>query len=336
MLDLIYPVLRPALFSIDAERAHNAALRALAVAPRAWARLASLTMGRPPASLQREVAGLRLAGPIGLAGGLDKDGVAIPFWPGLGFGFVEVGTVTAHGQAGNPRPRIFRLPQERALINRMDRNRGSAELAARLRRLRERDAVPVPVGVCIGKSKVTPLEAATNDYVTSTKRLAELVDYFTVNVSSPATPGLRSLQNPDALAELLPAVIDAAAGRPVFLKLAPDLDDEEIAGLVDRAVTLGVAGVIASNTTVRRDLLDHDPGEDGGLSGAPLWSLARHCIQTVLDAAAGRVAVIGVGGIERPEQVQELLDAGCAAVQLYTALIYRGPGLPSRLNSALA
>ena len=282
------------------------------------------------------VAGLKLAGPIGLAGGLDRNGVAIPFWPSLGFGFIEVGTATAHPQAGNPRPRLLRLTTERALINRINGNRGSAELASRLRLLRERDRFPsVPVGVAIGKSKITPLEEATADYVTSTRRLAGLVDYFSVNVSSPNTPGLRSLQDRETLSGLLPAVMEASAGAPVFLKLAPDLAEETIAGLVDFACTLGVSGVIASNTTTRRDVLDPDPSQAGGLSGAPLWPLSRACIQTALDASAGRIPVIGVGGIERAEQVHELLDAGCAAVQLYTALIYEGPGLPSRLNAAL-
>jgi dihydroorotate dehydrogenase len=337
MLDLAYPLLRPLLFSIDPERAHEAMLRTVSAAPGAWARLASLTMGPPPPSLAREVAGLKLAGPIGLAGGLDRNGVAIPFWPSLGFGFIEVGTATAHPQPGNPRPRLYRLKPQRALINRINANRGSAELARRLRLLHERGRFPsLPVGVAIGKSKITPLEEATADYVTSTRRLAGLVDYFSVNVSSPNTPGLRSLQDRDALSGLLPSVIEAAAGAPVFLKLAPDLPEETIAELVDLACTLGVSGVIASNTTIRRDLLDRDPGQAGGLSGPPLWPLARACIQTALDAAAGRIPVIGVGGIEQVEQVRELLDAGCAAVQLYTALIYQGPGLPSRLNAALA
>ena len=263
-----------------------------------------------------------------------------PLWPSLGFGFIELGTATAHPQAGSPRPRLFRLKPERALINRINANRGSAELARRLRLLRERGRFPsVPVGVAIGKSKITPLEDATADYVTSTRRLAGLVDYFSVNISSPNTPGLRTLQDPEALSSLLPAVIEAAASAPVFLKLAPDLAQERIEELVDLACTLGASGVIASNTTIRRDLLERDPGEEGGLSGPPLWlplSRRRSCIQTALDTAAGRIPVIGVGGIERAEQVRELLDAGCAAVQLYTALIYQGPGLPSRMNSALA
>jgi len=341
VLDLLYRALRPALFSIDAERAHVGMLRALGAAPQTWAALATTTMGAPPASLARDVAGLRFAGPVGLAGGLDRDGVATRFWPSLGFGFIELGSVTAHPQTGNPRPRLFRLESERGLINRINRNRGSAELAMRLRVLREHGRPPdVPIGVVIGKSAITPLEDATADFVTSARRLAGLADYLTVNVSSPTTRGVRTLQSHAALSALLPAVIEAAANTPVFVKLAPDLGDDEIASLVDHVIGLGVAGVIATNTTTRRDLLagegDAGEGEAGGLSGASRWPLARHCIQIVLDAADGRVPVIGVGGVENANRAQELLDAGCAAVQLYTALVYEGPGLPHRINVELA
>jgi len=338
MLDLAYPITRALLFSMDAENAHHLAFRALSTAPRLLGSIAALTMGPPAASLARDVAGLKLAGPIGLAAGLDKDGVAVPFWPSLGFGFIEMGTVTAHPQPGNPRPRMFRLVDERALINRMGfNNRGSADLAARLRSLRDNGRWPsVPVGVNIGKSKITPLEDATEDYVLSTQRLAGLADYFTVNVSSPNTPGLRSLQDRDTLAALLPPVMESAAGVPVFLKLAPDLAPEGTADLVELACELGVSGIVASNTTIRRDVLARDPGEPGGLSGRPLWPLARSSIQTALDASGGRIPVIGVGGIEAAAQVQELLEAGCAAVQIYTSFVYQGPGLPSRLNRAIS
>lgn len=338
MLDLLYPAIRPALFSLDAERAHELTLGALGAAPSAWAALAQATVDRPAASLRRQVAGLTLAGPVGLAAGLDKDGVAIPFWAALGFGFVEVGTVTAHPQPGNPRPRLFRLPEQRALINRMGfNNHGSEALAGRLRKLREAGRWPaVPVGANLGKSKVTALEDATADYVLSAQRLAGLADYFTVNVSSPNTPGLRTLQDRAVLERLLPAVREAAKGAPVFLKLAPDLADEALDDLVALAAEVGVAGVIATNTTIRRDMLPSDPHQDGGLSGRPLAPIARHAIATVLRAASGRLPVIGVGGIETADQVRELLEAGCAAVQLYSSFIYEGPGLPGRLHRALA
>lgn len=330
----MYALARRLLFSMDAERAHRLTLGLLARAPGLVAPWYAHT---PDPSLAREVAGLRLASPIGLAAGLDKDGEAVTFWPRIGFGFVEVGTVTAHPQPGNPPPRLFRLPDEGALINRMGfNNHGSAALAERLRALREAGRWPsVPIGANLGKSKVTPLEEATQDYVTSTRRLAGLVDYFTLNVSSPNTPGLRTLQDRDALAELVPAVLEHARA-PVFLKLAPDLAEEAVAELVDLAIGLGISGIIATNTTIRRDVLARDPGEAGGLSGRPLWPIARSRIVTALHAASGRVPIIGVGGIESAEQVSELLRAGCAAVQLYTALIYQGPGLPARLNRSLA
>lgn len=338
MFDLTYPLVRSVLFSMDAESAHELTLNTLARAPRFYGSLAGLTARQPDPSLAVHIAGLTFSGPVGLAAGLDKNGVAIPFWPSLGFGFIEVGTVTAHPQPGNPKPRMFRLVDEAAVINRMGfNNHGSEDLAKRLRILREAGHWPhVPVGVNIGKSKITPLEEATQDYVLSTERLVGLADYFTVNVSSPNTPGLRSLQDRDTLAELLPAVRDTAMDTPVFLKLAPDLADEAVADLVDLAHSVGMSAVIASNTTIRRDVLSLDPNEGGGLSGRPLWPLARHCISVALQAASGRLPIIGVGGVENTEQAAELLDMGCAAVQVYTGFIYQGPGLPSRIHRGLA
>lgn len=338
MLRAVYRLLRPLLFRLDAETAHSMVLRLVGAAPTQWAALARMGAGPPPPALAREACGLPLGGPVGLAAGLDKDGVAIPFWPALGFGFIEVGTVTALPQGGNPRPRLFRLPQDAALVNRMGfNNRGSAALARRLERLRRRGRWPrVPVGVNVGKSKVTPLADAPRDYATSIGHLAGLADYFTVNVSSPNTPGLRELQDRRALAELLPAAQEAAAGAPVLLKLSPDLAPEALAEAVELAVETGLAGLVATNTTVGREGLARDPGETGGLSGRPLWPLARRRIQETLALAGGRIPVVGVGGIESAAQVRELLAQGCAAVQLYTALIYQGPDLPARINRELA
>ncbi len=346
MLRTSYRLLKPLLFSLSAETAHNRLFAALSLAPELTALVASLGADAPPPELASEVAGLPFAGPVGLAAGLDKDGVAIPVWEALGFGFIEVGTVTAHAQPGNPKPRLFRLAKDRALINRMGfNNRGSAALAARLSRLKRAGKWPkVPVGVNVGKSKVTPPGEAVEDYVTSIERLVGLADYFTVNVSSPNTPGLRDLQERSALERLLPAVSSSARDTPVFLKLSPDLAAEALAEAVDLAATLGIQGVIATNSTVTRPLaaqvgesgLRRDPGESGGLSGRPLWPLARWSIVTALEAARGRIPVIGVGGISTSEQVEELLDAGCAAVQLYTGLIFEGPGLPGRLHGELA
>lgn len=331
----VYSWLRPLLFRLPAEIAHEFALRGLALAP-GWA--VALARRAPPPELACSLAGLRLRSPVGLAAGLDKNGLAIPFWPALGFGFVEVGTVTAHPQPGNPKPRLFRLVEDRAVINRMGfNNAGSEALARRLRRLREAGQWPeVPVGVNVGKSKVTPIEEATGDYVTSITRLRGLADYFTVNVSSPNTPGLRTLQEADALQRLLPAAVEAAAATPVFLKLAPDLSAEALEQAVELAVGEGIAGIIATNTTIRRDGLRHDPGEAGGLSGRPLWAVSRPAIATVLAASRGRVPVIGVGGVDSFGRALDLLTAGCAAIQVYTALIYEGAGFPARLNRQLA
>jgi dihydroorotate dehydrogenase len=338
VVTLGYRLLRPLLFALPAETAHRATLRVLGAAPRWWAALARRSIEPPPPVLRRRLGPLELPGPVGLAAGLDKDGVAIPVWAALGFGFVEVGTVTAHRQPGNPRPRLFRLRDDGALINRMGfNNRGSAAMARRLARLRASGRWPaVPVGVNVGRSRMTPNEQAVGDYVTSVRRLAGLADYFTVNVSSPNKTGLRELQERAALERLLPAVVAAADGSPVLLKLAPDLERPALAEAVELAVAAGLAGIVAVNTTVGRPDLAHDPGEAGGLSGRPLWPLARRVIGEVLEAAAGRLPVVGVGGIWDTGQVEELLGAGCAAVQIYTALVYEGPGLPSRLHRELA
>lgn len=335
MSDPLWRLARPFVFSLDAERAHHLTLSALAKAPRLAARLAAPLCSAPPRPVQ--LFGRTLPSPVGLAAGLDKDGVAIPFWPALGFGFIEVGTVTAHAQPGNPQPRLFRLVDERAIINRMGFNNGGSEaLATRLRHLRERDQWPsVPVGANLGKSKNTPLEDAAEDYRLSTQRLAGLADYFTVNVSSPNTPGLRALQDAKPLQRILAAVQDEAGDTPVALKLAPDLEPAALNEAVELAVSMGLDAIIATNTTIRRDLLQHDPGEAGGLSGAPLASFARERILQALDTASGRIPVIGVGGLSTAAQVQELLDAGCAAAQVYSALIYEGPRLVQQIRRDL-
>lgn len=338
MLDLGWPLLRPAIFSLDAEPAHDLTMNTLAGAPRLLGSMAKATMGPPPEALAREAFGVKLAGPVGLAAGLDKNGVAIEFWPSLGFGFIEVGTVTAHPQPGNPKPRMFRLARDGAIINRMGfNNLGSEALARRLEQLHTRSRWPAcPVGVNLGKSKITPLEEAPEDYRISTQRVARFADYLTVNVSSPNTPGLRSLQDRGPLQAILEAVLGEADGTPVLVKLAPDLEPEAIGEVVELAIELGLSGMIATNTTIGRTGLTKDPEQAGGMSGRPLWPLARQRIQDALDASAGRLPIVGVGGISSAEQVKDLLDAGCVAVQIYSGLIFEGPGLPHKIHRELA
>jgi len=336
-LDLAWKLARPALFRMDAEDAHRFTLHKLAGRPRLMRDTLSTLASVPQRSPPPPLAGLRIRSPIGLAAGLDKDAEALPVWPALGFGFVEVGTVTPRPQVGNPRPRLFRLPREAALINRMGFNNGGLDaMRARMGAVRDADLWPtVPVGANIGKNKDTPNDRAEDDYTACASALHPLVDYFTVNVSSPNTPGLRALQAPDRLGRLLTAVIDSAGGRPVFLKLAPDLEPAALQEAVHVAIDSGCAGIIAANTTITRPGDTGRLGEGGGLSGAPIWELSRSRIHAALAAADGRVPVVGVGGVDSAERAQQLLDAGCAAVQLYSAMIFHGPGLVGRILRGL-
>jgi dihydroorotate dehydrogenase len=342
-------VVRPVLFRMDAERAHGLALGGLSLASRALQvrpireRVGALAAGRRPTS-GTEVMGLRFPTRVGVAGGLDKDGRALRAWPLLGFGFVEVGTVTAHAQPGNPGPRLFRLRRDEAVINRMGfNNRGSAALADRLARL---GPLTVPLGISIGKSKVTPVENAVDDYLTSLRRLHRYADYIAVNVSSPNTPGLRSLQDADALRSLLDALVSesaslsAADGRsvPLVVKVAPDLTSSALAELLDVCLGHGVSGIIAANTTLRRDVLS--PGEvraseAGGLSGRPLLPRALEVVRQVRSHVGDRMAVIGVGGVRTSDDALRMVDAGADLVQVYTGLVYEGPGMVRSIARAL-
>ncbi|MGB2570682.1 quinone-dependent dihydroorotate dehydrogenase [Micromonospora citrea] len=322
-------VVRPRLFRIgggDAEAAHEWTLRRLAVLSRRPAALAALR-ARYAVRAPRTVFGVEFPNPVGLAAGMDKNGVALPAWPALGFGFVEVGTVTAHAQPGNPRPRLFRLRDSEAVINRMGFNNAGAEaLAARLAALPR--PLGVPLGISLGKSKVTPLDEAVEDYLASYRALRGHGDYFAVNVSSPNTPGLRSLQDKSHLDALLAALVGE---KPVLVKIAPDLTEPAIAELLEVCLARGAAGVIATNTTLARDgLAPADRargGETGGLSGRPLRGRAREVVAFVHAETGGRLPVIGVGGILDPDDAARMFDAGASLVQLYTGFIYRGPGL---------
>jgi dihydroorotate dehydrogenase len=324
-------VVRRALFRMgggDAEVAHERTLRMaarLGALPPVVAGLRRYFGGAAP----RTVFGVRFPGPVGLAAGMDKDGRALRAWPAFGFGFVEVGTVTWHAQPGNPRPRLFRLPASEAVINRMGFNNGGASaLAERLRALGPR---PVPLGVSIGKSKVTPVEEAVADYRSSLRVLAPHADYFAVNVSSPNTPGLRGLQDKAALDTLLGAL---STSVPLLVKIAPDLTEPAIADVLEVCSAHGVAGLIATNTTLSREGLtaeDAATGEQaGGLSGRPLTARALEVVRFV--AKESDLPIIGVGGIHTVDDALRMLDAGASLVQLYTGFIYRGPGLVRAIN----
>ncbi|WP_018587804.1 quinone-dependent dihydroorotate dehydrogenase [Salinispora arenicola] len=322
-------VVRPTLFRLkggDAEAAHEFAVRRLAGLARMPAALAVLR-ARYGVSAPRMVFGLRFPNPVGLAAGMDKDGLALPAWPALGFGFVEVGTVTAHPQPGNPRPRLFRLPDSGAVVNRMGfNNAGAGALAARLAALPR--PLGVPLGISLGKSRITPLEEAVEDYQTSYRALREYGDYFAVNVSSPNTPGLRELQDRAHLDALLAALVGE---KPILVKIAPDLPEPAIAELLEVCLARGVAGVIATNTTLARDGLapaDQAGGaEAGGLSGRPLADRAREVVAFVHRETDGRLPIVGVGGIVTPDDAGRMFDAGASLVQLYTGFVYRGPAL---------
>ncbi|MFC6023260.1 quinone-dependent dihydroorotate dehydrogenase [Plantactinospora solaniradicis] len=322
-------IVRPALFRLgggDAETAHEWTLRRLAALSRRPAALAVLR-ARYAVPAPRTVFGVDFPNPVGLAAGMDKDGAALPAWPALGFGFVEVGTVTAHAQPGNPRPRLFRLPDSAAVINRMGfNNAGAAALAARLAALER--PLGVPLGISLGKSKVTELDDAVQDYLTSYRMLHPYGDYFAVNVSSPNTPGLRALQDREHLDALLAALVGE---KPILVKIAPDLTEAAIAEVLEVCLNRGAAGIIATNTTLGRDgLAPADrprAGEAGGLSGRPLTERTRRVVSFVHAETDGALPVIGVGGILDPTDATALLDAGASLVQLYTGFVYGGPGL---------
>lgn len=323
---------RPALWRLDVERAHHGTVVAADLLGRTpvTRSLASLAGYAVPTGPEVELLGLRFPHRIGLAAGMDKDGRGVATWGALGFGHVELGTVTARPQPGNPRPRLVRLPASRAVINRMGfNNEGVHALAGRLRDAREAGLVRIPVGVSIGKSKVTPVEEATADYLESMAALAGLADYLAVNVSSPNTPGLRSLQDAGPLRELLTAVV-AAADVPVLVKLAPDLTDPALEEAVGVAVEAGASGLVATNTTLARDGLAAQDraraaGESGGLSGAPLTIRAREVVRRVRSLTD--LPLVGVGGVMTGADAAALLDAGADLVQVYTGVVYAGPAL---------
>ena len=322
----LYSLIRPLAFALDAERAHRLTIAALKTMP----------LPRPPRfapSLRSTVAGLDFPSPVGLAAGFDKDAEVAAQMLGLGFGFAEVGTVTPKAQPGNPKPRLFRLREDRAVINRMGfNNDGQAAALERLRRLTHVHGI---IGVNVGANKDSADRIA--DYVAGVRSMAPVAHYLTINISSPNTPGLRRLQDEGALNELLAAVQSAGVDKPIFLKIAPDLDDDDPDRIVRAAIDHRIAAIIVSNTTISRPPLNSRyAGEAGGLSGAPLKALALNALRKFRRASGGEMPLIGVGGIADAEDAWGRIRAGASLVQLYSAMVYRGPGIARRIAAGLA
>jgi dihydroorotate dehydrogenase len=344
---MLYDLVRPLLFQLPPETVHHLALQVLAL----WQAALQRRGVAPPASdplLAQDLWGLHFAHPLGLAAGFDKNGALPHVWPALGFAFAELGTITALPQPGNPAPRLFRLPAEQALINRLGFNNDGAEAVATALRARcAGGRPPIPLGINLGKSQAAPLERAAEDYCASLRALHALADYLVLNVSSPNTPGLRDLQAEAQLAPLLAAVqaenrrLARAAGgapRPLLVKIAPDLADEALPAIIAAAREARVAGIIATNTTVDRGALraGHPlAGEAGGLSGAPLRARATAVVRAVYRLSGGALPIIGVGGIAGGADAYEKIRAGATLVQAYTGFVYGGPAFAPRLVAEL-
>ncbi|WP_200834634.1 quinone-dependent dihydroorotate dehydrogenase [Amycolatopsis alkalitolerans] len=339
---LFEKLLRPALYRVcanDPETVHERTVRALSLLPAHLPLLRGVYAVDDPAT----VFGIRFPNRVGLAAGMDKDGRALHAWPALGFGFVEVGTVTRLAQPGNAKPRLFTLAANDAIINRMGFNNAGADALAA--RLAARGKPAVPLGISIGKSKVVPLADAVEDYRYSLRALYPYADYFAVNVSSPNTPGLRELQDRSALSELLGELQRTSAGlaatpAPLLVKVAPDLTDSALAELLEVCEAHGVAGIIATNTTLSRAGLTGPEAEigkeTGGLSGRPLTGRAREVVRFVHEHTGGKLPIIGVGGVLSGPDARALLDAGASLVQVYTGFALKGPGLVREINRTLA
>lgn len=352
-------LLRPVLFSLtrhDPEEAHTAILRVLATISRSRMLCTLLQAFQDNSfyTLARDVFGLHFPNPVGLAAGYDKDGIALPALAALGFGFLEIGTVTWLAQPGNPRPRIFRMPAADALVNRMGfNNSGAMAMATNLASM---PSLGIPIGISLGKSRRTPLEEAINDYRASLRTLYPYGDFFTINISSPNTPGLRTLQERDHLDSLLAALRQEMANqpaimphqlattsvvrssfhtRPLLVKIAPDLSDQAILEVLEVCTIHQVSGIIATNTSRVGPDAPRPFKEAGGLSGRPLSERSLEVVRFISRETAGRLPIIGVGGIFKPEDAQRMLAAGASLVQVYTGLIYEGPGIVRQINRGL-
>ena len=337
----MYPLLfKYFLARLDPEDAHYLALGVIRTLPRIGLGAIVRQLTRPHPSLAVSALGLSFDSPFGVAAGFDKDGRAIQGLGQLGFGHIEVGTLTAVAQPGNDRPRLFRLIADRAIVNRMGfNNRGAADAAPRFAREKGRKVRPI-IGANIGKSRAVEVEDAIDDYLVTTRLLAPVCDYLAVNVSSPNTPGLRGLQELDKLAPLLTAIHGAAEGTPVLVKIAPDLTDDAVARISALTVSLGLSGIIATNTTLSREGLITTPSiiadaGAGGLSGAPLAGRSLEVLRVIRSVVPVEMCVISVGGVDTAADVVERLDAGATLVQGYTAFLYRGPLWARSVNRGL-
>jgi len=326
-MDAYASVIRPLAFGFDPEWVHDRAM---------WLIEHGLVGGGPVPkneSLAVTVAGVTFPNLIGLAAGFDKNARAVSLWHRFGFGYVEVGTVTLRPQSGNPKPRMFRLPADQALINRMGFNNDGAEaVAARLREAKPQ----IPVGINLGKNKETSPEKAADEYAENFRILWPYGDYFVINVSSPNTPGLRNLQEKGPLLDIAQAIREVSDAKPIFVKVAPDLEPSALDDVLDVAVEARLAGIIATNTTISRSGLRVDPGEAGGLSGAPVKALADAALKHLNANRPKYLSLIGVGGIFTANDVLDKLDRGASLVQLYTGWIYGGPRLVPRILRDLA
>jgi dihydroorotate dehydrogenase len=342
-------LIRPALFTQDAETIHNQTMRALAWAGRREWACGTLEAWFGAAPLPVELFGLRFPNPVGLAAGMDKNAEALPAWPAFGFGFTELGAVTWHAQPGNPLPRVFRAIPEEAIVNRMGfNNPGAATVAETLARWRRLGRWPNhPVGMNLGKSKITPLEKAAEDYAQSLRILLPLLDFFVINVSSPNTPNLRKLQDKEALKEILTAVLEVrsqgapigatsipgrAPAKALLVKVAPDLSFEALDEILELAQSLPIDGIVATNTTISRPTpqtveTQQVYDQPGGLSGLPLKARSTEVIRHIYRQTAGKLPIIGVGGIFNAADAWEKISAGASLVQVYTGLVYEGPGI---------
>lgn len=332
MINGLYSLARPMLFQLDAETAHRMTLGMLA----AWPVLAPRA---DPPELRMRLWDIEFSNPIGLAAGMDKDAVAVGAWQTLGFGFAELGTVTPRAQPGNPRPRIFRIPDKRALINRLGfPSEGMEAVARRIEALRRR-GVSIRLGLNFGPNKETAAEGAAADYAALMARMGALADFVVINVSSPNTPGLRNWQSPERIREIFGRLVDAippgVQRPPLLLKVAPDLETPDLDRICAAALELALDGIVATNTTLAREAVGVSSPEAGGLSGRPLLERAREYIRAIRARTEGKIPIIGAGGVASAADAWEHIRAGASLVEIYTGLVYEGPGLVESIKAGL-